>query len=134
MEEFEGEELPLEELEAEVEAAEEGDVPPPPNERSESSAEVAAGGNVEESQPERTLVQNMDDLIRELADQEKLEDVEFGQIEVVPAQLQGDIKELEFYIDAEMWEEARILLNELKEKAPDLQALDTFRSMIEERE
>jgi len=89
---------------------------------------------MEEEQPERTMVQNMDDLIRELAKQEDMDDAGFGQIEVVPAQLQGDIKELEFYIDAEMWDEAKILLDELTEKAPDLQVLERFRNMIAERE
>ena len=131
VEEFEGEDLPLEDMEEQ--AGEE--LPPPPSEVSEPSAEVEppVQQQEEESQPERTLVQNMDDLIRELADQENMDGLGFEQIDVVPAQLQGDLKELEFYIDAEMWEEARILLEELEEKAPDLQVLATFRSMIEDR-
>ena len=137
LEEFEGEELPLGDIEDEISGSAEVDLPPPMSEVSDPSAEVdlnAAGNDDEDSQPERTLVQNMDDLIQELAKQESVDGIEFGQIEVVPAQLQGDIKELEFYIDAEMWEEAKILLEELEEKAPDLQAIKKFKDMINEQE
>ncbi len=152
IEEFEGEDLPLED--------EEGQLPPPPTEVSEPSAPVETAPQEEEEEeeeshtvlqsmddfikesgaenenefeePEHTLVQNMDDLIKELAKQENMEDTGFEQIEVVPSQLQGDIKELEFYIDTEMWDEAKILLAELEEKAPGLEALKRFRSMIDE--
>lgn len=137
IEEFEGEDLPLGDIEDEEPELEDMEIPPPLTEVSDPSSNVNLTGKAEtkdDSQPERTLVQNMDDLIKELTTQESANGIEFGQIEVVPAQLQGDIKELEFYIDAEMWDEARILLEELEEKAPDLQAIKKYKDMIDEQE
>ena len=107
LEEFEAEEIPLDDEE---------EIP-----IGESSGE-----------PERTLVQNMDAIIQQLVKESEETGSGLVDISLVPQHLQGDIKELEFYIDAEMWEEARILLNEIKEKAPDLDVLEKFEKLIEE--
>lgn len=139
IEELEAEELPIDDFDDMEKDSEEPDLPPPANEISESSSTMDLTDKdktKDTPQPERTLVQNMDDIIKGMAVQKPDSDnpIKFDQIEIVPRQLQGDIKELEFYIDAEMWEEARILLEELEEKAPDLQTIKKFRKMIQEQE
>jgi hypothetical protein len=49
---------------------------------------------------------------------------------LVPLEYQDDIKNLEFLIDTGLMDEARDLLQELKEKAPDLAILAQYEALI----
>ena len=49
----------------------------------------------------------------------------------VPAELQDDVQNLEFLVDAGLFEDAGTLLDEIRRKAGDLPVLERYRILIE---